>query len=560
MTHILKLNGDSYIEMPDFNMEHSGDYTIEVWVRADALSADGSAFLVKKAVGESVQYGIKLNKGQGVWSARGYYGETGVIETEISDLSNTWRHIALAVCFSKPGHACRAVLYIDGEPREISPPDTSEPITPILASNLYLGNGFRGAMADVRIWNVERTGAEIKSNMRHLLTGREPGLIVYLPLFEGEGAIKEYVFKRKTTPFDIAWEKQASPIIKPTDSCLNMQWENHYAKADAFDGFPSVRITVEFWAKTFNTSDHCVLFSYNAGDGPDAFCVKKAGSLVLGVGGEEIDSGVSVADGEWRHVAVSWHALTGKTILYKDGVEMFSGELAPGKYIPTSGGLILGRDSSGLDALSGGNLAPPFEGRLCDVRIWSVIRSQKEIVQDMFFRLAGDEPYLEGCWRLDEGVGNQALNSRRQRPDLDLIGSGMWRDSALFLKDPPTLQTLAMRDQMEGFDSATYESRIADLLKKIGELESAALPVSFDETLENLNKQISEARKNSKEKYNYYIGDVNMELKAIPLSGGSGKDSKIIFPTATQLGDMEPDQLSAINVKFLPRYDRENVE
>lgn len=43
-------------------------------------------------------------------------------------------------------------------------------------------NYFHGALAEVSIWNNAHTEAQIKGNMNQILSGKEPGLVAYLPL------------------------------------------------------------------------------------------------------------------------------------------------------------------------------------------------------------------------------------------------------------------------------------------------------------------------------------------------------------------------------------------
>jgi hypothetical protein len=47
--------------------------------------------------------------------------------------------------------------------------------------------GWQGRIDEFRVWNVFRTEAEIKANMRVLLKGNEPGLIAYYKFDEGTG-------------------------------------------------------------------------------------------------------------------------------------------------------------------------------------------------------------------------------------------------------------------------------------------------------------------------------------------------------------------------------------
>jgi len=55
-------------------------------------------------------------------------------------------------------------------------------------SPTFSGNGgFTGKIDELRIWNVARTDAEIKSSMNQRLTGKEAGLVVYYNFDEGTG-------------------------------------------------------------------------------------------------------------------------------------------------------------------------------------------------------------------------------------------------------------------------------------------------------------------------------------------------------------------------------------
>jgi hypothetical protein len=50
-----------------------------------------------------------------------------------------------------------------------------------------IGYAFKGALSDVRVWNVERTAAEIANNKDKRLSGTETGLVGYWPMDEGSG-------------------------------------------------------------------------------------------------------------------------------------------------------------------------------------------------------------------------------------------------------------------------------------------------------------------------------------------------------------------------------------
>ena len=48
---------------------------------------------------------------------------------------------------------------------------------------------FQGAIAEFRIWNRARSPLELRGTQYQRLSGREPGLLLYLPFDEGQGEI-----------------------------------------------------------------------------------------------------------------------------------------------------------------------------------------------------------------------------------------------------------------------------------------------------------------------------------------------------------------------------------
>src|SRR5262249_51255259 len=57
---------------------------------------------------------------------------------------------------------------------------------PMCNSNWFT---FTGNIAEVRIWHVARSPAEVQSSMNKPLTGKEPGLAAYYPLDEASGDV-----------------------------------------------------------------------------------------------------------------------------------------------------------------------------------------------------------------------------------------------------------------------------------------------------------------------------------------------------------------------------------
>ena len=49
-----------------------------------------------------------------------------------------------------------------------------------------------------------------------------------------------------------------------------------------------------------------------------------------------------------------------------------------------------------------------FDGKLDEIRIWNIVRTENEIKASKEIALLGDEDGLVGYWMLDEGSGNSS--------------------------------------------------------------------------------------------------------------------------------------------------------
>ncbi|MBI1928664.1 tetratricopeptide repeat protein [Candidatus Poribacteria bacterium] len=81
----------------------------------------------------------------------------------------------------------------------------------------------------------------------------------------------------------------------------------------------------------------------------------------------------------------------------------------------------------------------PFTGQIDDVRIWSVARTQLEIRANMNAKLKGDEPFLVGYWRFDEGEAGKAYDASPNHNDGKLVGDAkiVQYDRPIFAQPAP---------------------------------------------------------------------------------------------------------------------------
>jgi hypothetical protein len=126
---------------------------------------------------------------------------------------------------------------------------------------------------------------------------------------------------------------------------------------------------------------------------------------------------IPVSDGQWHHIAGVFDVQGGTMELYVDGV-LDQSILPSGTINDTSDPVLLGANSEYLTTRL-------WNGRIDEVRIWSVARSQAEIMATMWAGLTGSEPGLVAYYRFNEGVagGNNSNPPIDTLPDLTAHGN-----------------------------------------------------------------------------------------------------------------------------------------
>ncbi len=99
--------------------------------------------------------------------------------------------------------------------------------------------------------------------------------------------------------------------------------------------------------------------------------------------------------GVWQHVAFTYNATSTTINYYVNGVNVGTGDHTGGINASTAD-LIVGWQSNFANAA--------FNGRIDEVRIWNIERTQSEIQADMGFPLAGNETGLIAYYRFDQGI------------------------------------------------------------------------------------------------------------------------------------------------------------
>lgn len=110
---------------------------------------------------------------------------------------------------------------------------------------------------------------------------------------------------------------------------------------------------------------------------------------------EVVTSGV-VTDGDWHRLSCVYNASADTMVIYDDGAAGESASTFGSGSFSNAQNLTAGESGSGTLDLT---------GDLTDLRLWSVARSQSEILTDMHRTLSQSETGLAGYWPADEGTG-----------------------------------------------------------------------------------------------------------------------------------------------------------
>ncbi|XP_035901734.1 sushi, von Willebrand factor type A, EGF and pentraxin domain-containing protein 1-like [Anopheles stephensi] len=124
------------------------------------------------------------------------------------------------------------------------------------------------------------------------------------------------------------------------------------------------------WYRTDDDFNYGTLLSYATATADNAFTVTDYSGLVLYVNGAHVVTNVSLNDGDWHFVCVSWTSDGGRYTLYLDGELSAQGSnLSDGVPIQHGGLYVFGQEQ---DVLGGGfSETESFRGRMAYVDLWN---------------------------------------------------------------------------------------------------------------------------------------------------------------------------------------------
>jgi hypothetical protein len=182
-------------------------------------------------------------------------------------------------------------------------------------------------------------------------------------------------------------------------------------------------LTIEGWVYSDAVTAGQRLLGKDDGTNGWAASIADAGGgsvrfITRGLSNVALDTTGQLLPNTWAHVAMVFDATGHTKTIYVNGV-LAASSAATGTLVTNTVNLVLGNTSTG----SGGTY---IRGRLSEVRLWSVARTQAQIVANMRVYLLGSESGLVLYSQLDEGKGIYANDSSASAATGILYGSPAW--------------------------------------------------------------------------------------------------------------------------------------
>jgi len=341
----------------------------------------------------------------GVFSAPNTGDDNNAItqSTGITVSQNVWYHIAITINGATLKMYVNGKLYITTSLTDTYSLTSNEVLT--LASD-YANSTFADIKLDeVRVWNTERSEAEIKANMYKELAGTEPGLYSYFKMSDGSGAQITNNLSGCTWNGTLSggYTWIASGAFGGSRNGLNFDGSNDYVdcgNSASVQRNGTQSFTLEAWVKPTGGVWQAVVSKFvhtasNEGYSLEIFSDNKV-SLLYGNNWSDWNattSNTALVAGVWSHIAATYDGTTVK--IYVNGM------------LTQSATWTRGITDSGTDLLLGCRNGTTFLfGDMDEARVWTVARTPAEIQESMCRTLIGNEAGLAAYYRLDQIDGS----------------------------------------------------------------------------------------------------------------------------------------------------------
>ena len=275
------------------------------------------------------------------------------------------------------------------------------------------GQYFDGQIDEVRIWNDARTEAEIKANMYSELSGLENNLAAYYPMNYGSGTTitdnSSNSNNGTMTNMDGSSDWVSNALFGQ-NYALDFDGSNDYIIVSDDNSLDNDNyITISMWinAETITNKD-CLISKDHSTEqsGNYALRFNSSNQLKWYVWGGDADNGSTnsasaISTNVWTHVAVTFDNSTNTTKFYINGSLDNTSTSITKDLVANSSDLHIGWD---------GQNSRYFDGKVDEVRIWSDIRTQTEIQDNLYKELMGNENNLIAYYNFNDGRGVSLLD------------------------------------------------------------------------------------------------------------------------------------------------------
>jgi subtilisin-like proprotein convertase family protein len=401
---------NDYVALPANMTASLTNFTFEAWVYWDGANNWQQIF----DFGNSTSVYMQLTPSSGSNSSKPAFaiangGGEQIINSSVSATLNQWQHYAVVL----DDAANTGVLYLDGV--QVGS-NTAITITPAAMGNLantWLGRSqffgsdpyFNGKMDDVRIWSIAKTSQQVQCEMDETLVGNEPGLVANYRFDQGfadggnsgldalddlsangnDGTLTNFALDGATSNWSGA---------TGSGKVLDFATDDYVTGTNASLPVGNSARTIECWVKSSPASNGLEMM-YNYGTSANSqrasLMFNSNGTLLYAGFANDLAGTTNIRDGIWHHCAATFDGTTLK--VYVDG----NLEASAAKTFATTGtNFAIGRRVDGAIEF--------LDGKLDELRVWNVARTQSQIQAFKNVQLSGAEAGLVAYYPFNQGI------------------------------------------------------------------------------------------------------------------------------------------------------------
>jgi hypothetical protein len=381
----------------------SGSFSAETWFKSEQPDASGGQSILHQQVGSGNKGRVWLGVRYGVlytWLGGSLLGNT-VLSTD------TWHHAA--VVYDQDSGILS--LYLNGklEASETRTMDSSDGDLVLGANKSLAANFFAGSLDETRVWAEARTQEQIQQDMGLSVSlADEPALALYYTYDNDSGTS----LTDATGNFNGTLNHSIN-LTNSTERTLSFDGAGDYVEVlDHSDlEFAGNSFSVEAWvyADSNSATDYRNIVSKKQGGGTAVGWLLRFSkidnslkpTLFLADGSNAlfVTDATAITEGYWYHLAGVVDRNSDTATLYVNGAAVASGSLSAISSV--SSGIAM---RIGIWSNNNNNNNDPWKGDIDEVRIWNTARSQTEVQDNMYTRLAGSESNLVAYYSFEDGA------------------------------------------------------------------------------------------------------------------------------------------------------------